>query len=70
MPEKSLNFGVSKAKGLYNFLLDTVYLKSHWLDNLIKPFKKYNNLAGVYGRQEPFRFTTDTNKETYGILLD
>ena len=73
LPGKSLNFGVSKCSGEY-----VVFISGHcvpkdpfWLENLLKPFKKYNKLAGVYGRQEPFSFTSDTDKRdlwnTFGL---
>ena len=73
MPGKSLNFGISKARGDFIVFLSghCIPKNPYWLENLIKPFKKYNNLAGVYGRQEPFRFTTDSNKRdlwnTFGL---
>jgi len=73
IPGKSLNFGISKAKGDFIIFLSghCIPKNPYWLENLIKPFKKYNNLAGVYGRQEPFRFTTDSNKRdlwnTFGL---
>lgn len=73
LPGKSLNFGVSKAKGEFIVFLSghCVPKNPYWLENLIKPFNKYNNLAGVYGRQEPFSFTTDSNKRdlwnTFGL---
>tara|TARA_B100000242_G_scaffold293578_1_gene272158 strand:- start:1719 stop:3119 length:1401 start_codon:yes stop_codon:yes gene_type:complete len=73
LPGKVLNFGVSKCSGEF-----VVFLSGHcvpknpnWLFNLLKPFSKYRKLAGVYGRQEPFNFTSDTNKRdlwnTFGL---
>ena len=60
-----------QERRLYCFFIRHCIPKIHIARKSIKPFKKYNNLTGVYGRQEPFRFTTDTNKRdlwnTFGL---
>ena len=73
LPGKCLNYGISKCLGKYIIFLSghCVPKNPKWLLNLLKPFSKYSKLAGVYGRQEPFCFSTDSNKRdlwnTFGL---
>ncbi|WP_051326965.1 glycosyltransferase family 2 protein [Desulfatibacillum aliphaticivorans] len=63
LPGKAINRGVEASKGDIIVCLSghCIPTNTSWLENLIKPFEE-ENVAGVYGRQEPMTFTTDWDK--------
>lgn len=70
LPGKSLNLGIKEAKGDY-----LVFLSGHciprnekWLSELIKNFND-EQVAGVYGRQEPLAFTSNSDKRELAVIF-
>ncbi|NQT30413.1 MAG: glycosyltransferase family 2 protein [Candidatus Saganbacteria bacterium] len=63
LPGKSINLGIRAAKGDFIVCLSAhcIPVNAKWLSNLIKNFDD-DKVAGVYGRQEPMSFTSDTDK--------
>ena len=53
---KTRNFGVSISKGKYVAMLthDAMPLNSSWLRNLVAPFEKDMQVAGVFGRHKAY----------------
>lgn len=74
-PGKALNMGIRKAEG--NFIVcisgHCIPKNNKWLQNLIKRF--YTNgkpdpaIAGIYGRQEPMAFTSDSDKRDLAVAF-
>ena len=62
-PGKAINEGVKVAKGNIIVVLSAhcVPVTNNWLNNLIKDLKD-KKVAGVYGRQEPMKYTSDIDK--------
>ena len=70
LPGKSLNVGIEASKGEY-----LVFLSGHciptngdWLQNLINAFTE-DDIAGVYGRQEPMNFSSPQTKRDLLIVF-
>lgn len=63
LPGKAINLGIRKSKGDFIVCLSAhcIPVNDSWLSNLLKNFDD-SNVAGVYGRQEPMSFTSDTDK--------
>lgn len=63
LPGKAINLGILKSKGDFIVCLSAhcIPVKDTWISNLLKNFND-TNVAGVYGRQEPMAFTSDTDK--------
>jgi rhamnosyltransferase len=63
LPGKSINDGIRASSGEYLVCLSghCVPVNSDWLGNLVQDLDK-DNIAGVYGRQEPLSFTSDLDK--------
>lgn len=53
---KTRNFAVNFAKGEYIVMLvqDAIPTSDNWLDELIRPLREDENVAGVYSRQIPY----------------
>ncbi len=63
LPGKSINDGIKVSKGEYIVCLSghCVPTNENWLINLIKDLKN-KKIAGVYGRQQPFSYSSDLDK--------
>ena len=63
LPGKSINDGIKSSKGEYIVCLSGHCVPTHseWLGNLIYDLKK-SDVAGVYGRQQPFSYSSDLDK--------
>ena len=63
-PGKSLNLGIKHSNGKYLVFISAHCLPTNdrWLHHLIKTIKQNNKFAGVYGRQEPFSYSSDIDK--------
>jgi rhamnosyltransferase len=62
-PGKAINKGIQASKGEYLVCLSghCVPVSDLWLKNLIADLDQ-ENIAGIYGRQEPLAFTSDLDK--------
>lgn len=62
-PGRALNLGAAKSAGEYIVFLSAhcVPVRTDWLQNLIDPFVD-QDVAGVYGRQVPFEFSSPSDK--------
>lgn len=63
LPGKAINIGIENSTGKYVVCLSAhcIPVDNCWLSNLLKDFDD-DKVAGVYGRQEPMAFTSDTDK--------
>ncbi|MBI5140263.1 MAG: glycosyltransferase family 2 protein [Candidatus Vogelbacteria bacterium] len=63
LPGRAINAGIKKSSGDYIVCLSAhcIPVNDRWLGNLLLNFDD-NKVAGVYGRQEPLAFTSDTDK--------
>ena len=63
LPGKAINEGIKVSKGSIIVVLSAhcIPVNNNWLKNLIKDLKD-KKVAGVYGRQEPMKFTSDVDK--------
>lgn len=72
LPGKAINLGIKKSKGDIIVCLSAhcIPVNNSWLKNLIKPLKN-KQIAGSYGRQEPYSFSSDFDKRdllnTFGL---
>ena len=69
-PGLALNMGIRESKGEYIVCLSghCIPVNEKWLSNLIKNFND-QEVAGVYGRQEPLAFTSDSDKRDLSIIF-
>ena len=73
LPGKSLNFGIKKSKGKYIVCLSAhcIPKNENWLKNLINPLKNKKGVVAVYGRQEPYSYSSALDKRdlinTFGL---
>jgi rhamnosyltransferase len=71
-PGNAINFGIKRSKGDLIVCLSghCIPVDKNWLSNLVKNTKS-KKVAGVYGRQEPFSFSSDIDKRdlinTFGL---
>ena len=63
LPGRAINLGVSESKGNIIVILSghCIPVDSYWLKNLIRDLND-PDVAGVYGRQEPMSFSSDSDK--------
>lgn len=72
LPGKALNMGIQEARGKYIVCLSAHCIPKHknWLKNLLTNFKN-KKIAGAYGRQIPFKHSSDMDKRdlliTFGL---
>jgi CMP-N-acetylneuraminic acid synthetase len=69
-PGLALNMGIRESKGEYIVCLSghCIPVNEKWLSNLIENFSD-EEVAGVYGRQEPLAFTSDSDKRDLSIIF-
>ena len=69
-PGLALNMGIRESKGEYIVCLSghCIPVNGKWLSNLIENFSD-EEVAGVYGRQEPLAFTSDSDKRDLSIIF-
>ena len=69
-PGKAINDGIRNSSGEIIVCLSghCVPTSKKWLSNLIKELSN-NKIAGVYGRQEPFSFSSDLDKRDLSSTL-
>ncbi len=70
LPGKSLNIGINEAKGEFIACLSghCIPVNNYWLENLLNNFED-QEVAGVYGRQEPLSFTPPGDKRDLMIVF-
>lgn len=70
LPGKTLNMGIREAKGSYIACLSghCIPVNNKWLSNLVEAFSA-PDIAGVYGRQEPMDFTSDSDKRDLALIF-
>ena len=63
LPGQAINIGIRASQGKYIVCLSAhcIPVNTEWLGNLLAIFSD-DKVAGVYGRQEPMSFTSDTDK--------
>jgi CMP-N-acetylneuraminic acid synthetase len=69
-PGLALNMGIRESKGEYIVCLSghCIPVDDKWLSNLLKNFDD-DEVAGVYGRQEPLAFTPNSDKRDLSIIF-
>lgn len=69
-PGKALNMGIRESKGDYVVCLSghCIPVNERWLGNLLKNFSE-EGVAGVYGRQEPMSFSSDSDKRDLALVF-
>jgi len=73
LPGKALNLGISKSKGSIIVCLSAhcIPKNNNWLEYLISPLLKKNKKLVVYGRQEPYSYSSALDKRdllnTFGL---
>jgi rhamnosyltransferase len=69
-PGLALNMGIRESKGEYIVCLSghCIPVNDKWLSKLLENFDD-DKVAGVYGRQEPLAFTSDTDKRDLSIIF-
>jgi rhamnosyltransferase len=62
-PGKAINLGIKEAQGDYIVCLSghCIPVNEFWLEHLLKEIDN-PNIAGIYGRQEPFSFSSPLDK--------
>lgn len=73
LPGKALNLGIKASKGFYIVCLSAhcIPKDKKWLDSLISPLTKNTKVVAVYGRQEPYAYSSALDKRdlltTFGL---
>ena len=69
-PGLALNMGIRESKGEFIVCLSghCIPVNDKWLSSLLKNFDD-DEVAGVYGRQEPLAFTPDSAKRDLSIIF-
>lgn len=70
LPGKAINDGIRACSGEIIVILSghCIPVNEHWLARLIKDLEN-NQVAGVYGRQEPLPFSSDADKRDLMIVF-
>jgi len=70
-PGKSLNLGIKKSSGDYIVCLSAHCIPKHknWLKNLFNSILENQEYAGVYGRQEPMNFSSNSDKRDLFLVF-
>ena len=63
LPGQAINYGIKKSKGKIIVCLSAhcIPVNKNWLENLVYDLND-ENVAGVYGRQEPLSYSNDLDK--------
>lgn len=63
LPGKAINEGIDASNGEFIVILSAhcIPTNQNWLENIIKPLAE-ENIAGVYGRQQPLPYSSDLDK--------
>ncbi|NQU95484.1 MAG: glycosyltransferase family 2 protein [Candidatus Omnitrophica bacterium] len=73
LPGKALNMGIEKATGTFIACLSghCIPANDKWLESLLEPFgtDQRGVIAGVYGRQQPMSFTSDSDKRDLTLVF-
>lgn len=71
LPGKALNMGIKNSSGDFIVCLSghCIPTDNKWLGNLLKNFDGDPSVAGVYGRQEPMDFTSDSDKRDLDLVF-
>lgn len=71
LPGKALNLGIRASRGNYIACLSAhcIPVDNKWLSKLLSNFAGEDNIAGVYGRQEPMSFSSDFDKRDLLIIF-
>lgn len=71
MPGKALNMGIDASRGDFITCLSghCIPVNERWLSNLLRGFNSDPDVAGVYGRQEPLAFTSDSDKRDLTLVF-
>lgn len=73
LPGKALNLGIRKSKGSIIVCLSAhcIPKDKKWLEYLVSPLSKKNKIFAVYGRQEPYSYSSAFDKRdlitTFGL---
>jgi len=73
LPGKALNLGIKKSKGEFIVCLSAHCIPKDvkWLESLVLPLSKKNKTLAVYGRQEPYAYSSALDKRdlltTFGL---
>ena len=70
MPGYALNQGIKESRGDYIVCLSghCIPIDEHWLSNLYNNFID-DDVAGVYGKQEPMSFSSDSDKRDLTLVF-
>lgn len=70
LPGKALNLGIHKSKGdiIVSLSAHCIPTNNKWLSNLIRNFDS-DEIAGIYGRQEPMSYSSDIDKRDLMIAF-
>jgi len=71
LPGKALNLGIENSTGKHIVCLSAhaIPINSNWLKFLVNAIEENPKFAGVYGRQEPMSFSTDSDKRDMFIVF-
>ena len=69
-PGIALNMGIREAKGEFIICLSghCIPVDNKWLSNLLRNIDDVE-VAGVYGRQEPLAYTSDSDKRDLSVIF-
>ena len=71
LPGKALNMGIEEAEGQYFVFLSAhcIPVENTWLQKLVYALEENVNYAGVYGRQEPMSFTSNSDRRDLLLIF-
>ena len=71
LPGHALNEGIKKSSGKFIVALSAHCIPTNkkWLINLVNSIKEDEKYAGVYGRQQPMSFSSNSDKRDLTIVF-
>lgn len=72
LPGKALNMGIKESAGTFIACLSghCIPTRENWLFKLLEPFGSNDTtIAGVYGRQQPMSFTSNSDKRDLALIF-
>lgn len=71
LPGSALNKGIRKSKGKFIVAISAhcIPTSNKWLSTLVNSIKEDKNYAGVYGRQQPMSFSSNSDKRDLTIVF-